>query len=141
MFGNRDIPFQGDYNWVAVADANGATAGGLFAYLAWTDNREVVDGADPRETQAQPGSTTGSTFCSVGSTWVRRLRAEPRHTARQADAPFSGDNCGNAGGLDQDIFGIVWTASADFVCEPAGDFVCGRLREPALPHRTVVPTR
>ena len=20
MFGNRDIPFQGDYNWVAIAD-------------------------------------------------------------------------------------------------------------------------
>ena len=50
MFGSRDIPFQGDYNWVAIADGNGAAAGGLFAYLAWTDNREVVDGADPRET-------------------------------------------------------------------------------------------
>jgi hypothetical protein len=23
----------------------------------------------------------------------------------RADAPFTGDNCGNAGGLDQDIFG------------------------------------
>ena len=59
MFGNRDIPFQGDYNWVAIADANGPAAGGRFAYAAWTDNRQVVPGEDPRETEAQDGFVDG----------------------------------------------------------------------------------
>lgn len=106
MFGSRDIPFQGDYNWVAVADGNGPAAGGLFAYLVWTDNREVVPGEDPRETQAQGGFVDGFDVlqCRID------LGRSPEEVNRdvplaRADAPFTGDNCGNAGGLDQDIFG------------------------------------
>jgi hypothetical protein len=41
MFGNRDIPFHGDYNWV---DAMGK---GFFA--VWADNRDVLPGTDVRE--------------------------------------------------------------------------------------------
>lgn len=41
LFGDRDVPFQGDYLWI---DANGGTAFGV-----WTDNRDVVPGTDPRE--------------------------------------------------------------------------------------------
>lgn len=41
MFGNRDIPFHGDYLWV---DANGGKVFGV-----WADNRDVVPGTDPRE--------------------------------------------------------------------------------------------
>jgi hypothetical protein len=41
MFGNRDVPFHGDYLWI---DANGGTA-----YGVWTDNRDVVPGVDIRE--------------------------------------------------------------------------------------------
>ena len=106
MFGSRDVPFQGDYNWVAIADGNGAAAGGLFAYLAWTDNRQVVPGVDPRETQAQGGFVDGFDVlqCRVD------LAPVPNEVNRniplaRADAPFTGDNCGNGGGLDQDIFG------------------------------------
>jgi hypothetical protein len=44
MFGARDVPFQGDYNWVAVADGNGAAAGGLFAYMVWTDTGKSLTG-------------------------------------------------------------------------------------------------
>ena len=65
MFGSRDIPFQGDYNWVAIADGNGAAAGGLFAYLAWTDNRQVVPGEDPRETEAEAGFVDGFDVAAV----------------------------------------------------------------------------
>jgi hypothetical protein len=106
MFGARDIPFQGDYNWAAIADGNGATAGGLFAFLAWTDNREVVPGEDPRETEAEDGFVDGFD--------VEQCRIDLGRSASdinldvplaRADAPYSGDNCGNAGGLDQDIFG------------------------------------
>ena len=108
MFANRSVPFQGDYNWVALADSTpGPAIGSLFAYMAWTDNRQVVGGADPRETR--------------GRRVQRRLRRAPvpgrprsagRHCRRpcplaRRDAPYSGDNCGNAGGLDQDIFGAM----------------------------------
>jgi hypothetical protein len=41
MFGGRDVPFHGDYNWV---DAMGST---FFA--VWADNRDVVPGTDIRE--------------------------------------------------------------------------------------------
>lgn len=106
MFGSRDVPFQGDYNWVAIADDNGSAAGGLFAYLAWTDNRQVVPGVDPRETEAEAGFVDGFDVaqCRID------LGRSPDEVNRdvplaRADAPYSGDNCGNAGGLDQDIFG------------------------------------
>ena len=42
MFGNRQIPFQGDYNWVALAFDG--TTGNLFGYMGWTDNRDVLAG-------------------------------------------------------------------------------------------------
>ena len=41
MFGDRNVPFHGDYLWI---DANGGTAFGV-----WTDNRDVREGPDPRE--------------------------------------------------------------------------------------------
>lgn len=102
MFGNRDIPFQGDYNWVAIADG----AEGLFAYAAWTDNREVVPGEDPRETEAQDGFVDGFDVlqCRVDLAEVGGDVNRNVPLAR-ADAPYTGDNCGNAGGLDQDIYG------------------------------------
>lgn len=106
MFGSRDIPFQGDYNWVAIADGNGPAAGGLFAYTAWTDNREVVPGEDPRETEAQAGFVDGFDVlqCRIDLGAVEGAVNTDVPLAR-ADAPYTGDNCGNAGGLDQDIFG------------------------------------
>ena len=106
MFGSRDVPFQGDYNWAAIADGNGAAAGGLFAYLVWTDNRQVVPGVDPRETQAEGGFIDGFDVlqCRID---LGRSPGEVNQTIplARADAPFTGDNCGNGGGLDQDIFG------------------------------------
>jgi hypothetical protein len=48
MFGNRDIPFHGDYNWISLANS-GDLDHPLFAYMSWTDNRDVVPGTDPRE--------------------------------------------------------------------------------------------
>jgi hypothetical protein len=41
MFGDRQVPFHGDYLWI---DANGGTVFGV-----WTDNRDVVPGVDIRE--------------------------------------------------------------------------------------------
>jgi hypothetical protein len=80
MFGNRQIPFQGDYNWVALA-FDGAS---LFGYMGWTDNRDVLPGDDIRETDYDDNFDVNQ---------CRTLAAlEP-------------DRCPNAHGLDQNIYG------------------------------------
>ena len=78
MFGDRDVPFHGDYLWV---DANGGTVFGV-----WVDNRAVVPGQDPRAA-AQDGFD------------VLQCRAQ------QPDGSFGPDTCPNAGGLNQNIYG------------------------------------
>jgi hypothetical protein len=78
MFGNRTDPFFGDYIWV---DARGGRI-----YGTWTDNRDVVPGSDIRE---DPDPTRGDGFD------VHQCRTSPT-------AP---DTCGNAGGLDQNVYG------------------------------------
>jgi len=78
MFGGRTVPFHGDYIWV---DADG---GNVFA--VWTDNRDVVPGADPRES---PGDGFDVLQCRV----------------QQPDGSFGPDTCPNAGGLNQNIYG------------------------------------
>jgi hypothetical protein len=78
MFSDRDVPFHGDYLWI---DAKGTTFFG-----AWTDNRDVVPGSDPREA-VQDGFD------------VLQCRTQ------NPDGTFSEDNCANAGGLDQNIYG------------------------------------
>jgi hypothetical protein len=81
MFGNRQIPFQGDYNWVALA-FDGTTS--LFGYMGWTDNRDVLPGTDIRETDYVDGFDV--------------------HQCRTLAAPEP-DRCPNAHGLDQNIYG------------------------------------
>jgi hypothetical protein len=81
MFGNRQIPFQGDYNWVALA-FDGASS--LFGYMGWTDNRDVLAGIDIRETDYVDGFD------------VNQCRTP------EALEP---DLCPNAHGLDQNIYG------------------------------------
>jgi len=78
MFGNRRVPFHGDYNYVSSV--------GAFAYNVWTDNRQVAPGDDPRY-------TGGEGFDVL--------------QCRGATAPFTADTWPNAGGLDQDIFGAA----------------------------------
>ena len=82
MFGNRQIPFQGDYNWVALAFDG--TTGNLFGYMGWTDNRDVLAGTDIRETDYVDGFDV--------------------HQCRTVAAPEP-DTCPNAHGLDQNIYG------------------------------------
>jgi hypothetical protein len=81
MFGNRQIPFQGDYNHVALA-FDGPSS--LFGYMAWTDNRDVRAGVDIRETDYVDGFD------------VFQCRTP---------AALEPDLCPNAHGLDQNIYG------------------------------------
>jgi|GEM_PF-411622 len=87
QFGNRDIPFFGDYNSIAAV--------GTTVLMDWTDQRDPVEtkpGTDPRYTNGD--GTDGfdvlqcRLFNATTSTW-------------------SADNCPNAGGLDQNIFGAI----------------------------------
>jgi len=82
MFGDRRVPFHGDYNY--VSSVNG------FAYGTWTDTREVKPGDDPR----YEGGEGFDVF-----------------QCRTADAAgvFGADTCPTAGGLDQDIYGASMT--------------------------------
>lgn len=81
MFGGANVPFYGDYNWVQLVER---TDGSLFGYMAWTDNRDVVVGTDPRE-------ATQDGF-DVESGW--ELLADGTYTRKF-----------NLGGYDQNIYG------------------------------------
>jgi len=80
MFGGRSVPFQGDYNYIALA-FDGAS---LFGYAAWTDNRDVLPGDDIRETDYDDNFDV--------------------HQCR-TPAALEPDTCPNAHGLDQNIYG------------------------------------
>lgn len=82
MFGNRRVPFHGDYVYVS-------SVGGRAA-VVWTDNRDVVPGTDPRF----PTDTDGDD--------VLQCRTQ------NADGSWSADTCPDAGGLDQNIY-VAWT--------------------------------
>lgn len=87
MFGSRNIPFLGDYNWIQLVELGD---GSLFGYLTWTDNRDVVPGTDPRET-VQDGFDVD--MC----------------VALQPDGTYGPNTCPNSGGLDQNIYGnSIW---------------------------------
>jgi hypothetical protein len=79
MFGDRRVPFHGDYNYVSNV--------GNFAFGTWTDTRQVVAGDDPRY---------------AGGEGFDVLQC-------RMPLPDGPDTCPNAGGLDQDIFGTVYT--------------------------------
>jgi hypothetical protein len=108
MFGNRDIPFHGDYNWVSLARD---TDGSLIGYASWQDNRNVVPGEDPRELDAQDGFDDGFDVLQCRDDLADSVEGllDPEMPLARRDAPFGGDTCGNAGGLDQDIFGVSFT--------------------------------
>jgi hypothetical protein len=80
QFSNRAVPFAGDYLWVSNV------AG--VAYAVWTDWRNTVAGADPRERTAQDNDAADVVQCRTvnGGVW-------------------SGDTCPHVGGIDQDIYG------------------------------------
>ncbi len=82
MFGDRRVPFHGDYNYVSSVDG--------FAYGTWTDTRQVKPGDDPRY---------------VGGEGFDVFQCRTQNP----DGSFGPDTCPNAGGLDQDIFGASMT--------------------------------
>ena len=90
QFDNRAVPFAGDYLWV--------TSLGSFAYTTWTDWRNTVQGADPRETPEDADATTSD---------VVQCRVTLTRTDKKGNTikSWSGDRCPHAGGIDQNIYG------------------------------------
>jgi hypothetical protein len=82
QYSDRTVPFMGDYLWI--------TSIGSSAYGAWTDNRDVLLGPDPREAEAgdhDPGADV------------------PQCRTFDPDAGWSGDSCPHTGELDSNIYG------------------------------------
>lgn len=79
QFGFRDLPFFGDYNYVA--------ASGSTVLMDWTDHRDVVPGTDPRYTNGDGADGFDVLNC--------------------IDPETAEDPCANDGGLDQNIYGFV----------------------------------
>ena len=82
MFGDRRVPFHGDYNYVSSV--------GNSAYGTWTDTRQVVGGDDPRY---------------VGGEGFDVMQCR----TADADGVYGADQCPNAGGVDQDVFGAAYS--------------------------------
>src|SRR6266540_3641719 len=87
QFGNRDVPFFGDYNYVDVE--------GSKVLMDWTDSRETVAGTDPRYDDPAVAPDNGTDGFDVLQCRVFSAGA------------WSADNCPNAGGLDQNIFALI----------------------------------
>jgi hypothetical protein len=85
QFGNRDVPFFGDYNYISAV--------GSTVLLDWTDTRDTVPGTDPRYTNGDGTDGFDVVQC--------RTETSP--------GVWSADTCPNAGGLDQNIYGAVVT--------------------------------
>jgi hypothetical protein len=81
QFGNREVPFAGDYLWL--------TSVGSKAFGAWTDWRDTVAGADQRELG---GSVEG---------------ADVKQCRTLISGAWTSDQCPHDGGLDQNIYGTV----------------------------------
>jgi hypothetical protein len=89
QFDNRSVPFAGDYLWV--------TSLGSFAYTAWTDQRNTVQGADPREETEDADQTSSD---------VHQCRNLNTVQTKKGPVSFwTGDLCPHDGGIDQNIYG------------------------------------
>jgi hypothetical protein len=83
QFGNRDVPFFGDYNYISAV--------GSTVLMNWADGRDTVAGNDPRYTNGDGTDGFDVHQCRV----------------QDATGAWSSDRCPNAGGLDQQIWGLV----------------------------------
>src|SRR5881398_1786945 len=83
QYGGRSTPFGGDYLYIGSV--------GTFSYGVWTDWRNVVGGADPREGGDSDADSADVLQCRT----------------HNPDGSFSRDTCPYAGGLDSNIYGDV----------------------------------
>lgn len=79
---NADLPFIGDYNYIAAA--------GPTALMAWTDQRDTVPGTDPKyPVDGQDGFD------------VHQCRSQ------NPDGSWTQDTCPTTGGRDENVYGAI----------------------------------
>jgi hypothetical protein len=83
QYGGRTFPFGGDYLYISSV--------GPFSYGVWTDWRDVVAGADPREDGDNDSDGAD----------VKQCRTQ------NPDGSWGPDTCPWAGGLDANIYGDI----------------------------------
>jgi hypothetical protein len=83
QYGGRTYPFGGDYLYISSV--------GPFSYGVWTDWRDVVAGADPRESGDNDNDGAD----------VKQCRTQ------NPDGSWGPDTCPWAGGLDANIYGDI----------------------------------
>lgn len=93
QFGNRVVPFAGDYLWV--------TSVGSYAYSAWTDWRDTVQGVDQREVPEDGDAATAD----VHQCRVLQTSTVGKGKSLTTVKSWSSDLCPHAGGIDQNIYG------------------------------------
>ena len=92
QFGSRRSTFMGDYIYVS------AVPGRTFG--TWTDTRDVVSGADPRETGSSDDADGFDVF-QAGCVYEPNDINAPSYTS-----PLVNDPCLSQGGLDSNIYGV-----------------------------------
>jgi hypothetical protein len=91
QFGNRQVPFAGDYLYVSSV--------GEFSYGVWTDWRNTRQGTDLREAPEDEDAATADVY------QCRTIETVPATKKTPATKTVSADQCPHAGGLDQNIYG------------------------------------
>jgi hypothetical protein len=87
--GSRRVGFWGDYIYISAV--------GRTVVAVWTDSRDLVPGADPRETGADDDEDGFDVFQPC--TYVPNDINAPSYSS-----PTIGDPCLSQGGLDQNIY-------------------------------------
>ena len=82
QFGNRDIPFFGDYNYISASASN--------VLMTWPSGQDTLLGSDPRYTDGNGTDGFDVHQCRIF-----------------ANGAWGADTCADAGGLDQNIYGFV----------------------------------
>ena len=83
QFGNRDVPFFGDYNYVSASASN--------VLMAWPSGQDVVVGTDPRYTDGNGTDRFDVLQCRVRSrTGLGRRHLPRRGRVRQNIYGFVG---------------------------------------------------
>ena len=91
MFGDRQVPFHGDYNYVSCV--------GAFAFSAWTDTRQVRPGDDPRYAGGEGFDVLQCRTQDAAGTWSdrhlpQRRGPRPGHLRRGHRALVTDRGCG-----------------------------------------------
>ena len=110
QFGNRDIPFFGDYNYISAV--------GATVLMNWTDGRDTVPGTDPRYTNGDGTDGFDVLQCRAqdsSGVWSPTRARMPEGSTSSSTAAFERVV---ATSHSNPVRGSVTSEAADNSCEP-----------------------